>query len=272
MKELPTITPWLYRGFLRYLRFYLRRNLDGVRVSKAGLRAAAGGSEDLASRVGERAVLVVANHPSWWDPLLFGLVTDALLPDRPIYGPMEAEALERYGVFRRLGVFGVEDGPRGARRFLEIGRAILETPRSVLWVTAEGQLTDPRVRPVRLERGVSHLARRVPAALVLPAALEVVLWDERLPEALVRFGEPVTVDADEPPAVDEIHQRIERALEAAMDALAEESTARDPERFVSLLDGARGTGGLYDLARRIRALVKGERYDDAHSTLVRREK
>jgi hypothetical protein len=56
-----------------------------------------------------------------------------LFPDRRHYGPIEAAALTRYRFFEKLGFFGVEPGTiQGARRFLEIGKEILEQPDSVL--------------------------------------------------------------------------------------------------------------------------------------------
>jgi len=47
-------------------------------------------------------------------------------PDRTHYAPMDAAMLARYGIFRRLGMFGVEAGTlRGAAAFLRAGQAIL---------------------------------------------------------------------------------------------------------------------------------------------------
>ena len=46
-------------------------------------------------------LIVVLNHPSWWDPLV-GLVLTELFPDRAHYFPMDAHALQRYRIFQRL--------------------------------------------------------------------------------------------------------------------------------------------------------------------------
>ena len=78
---------------------------------------------------------------------------------------MNAEALGRYGVLERMGIFGIElDSPRGAARFLGISLRVLSDPGNVLWITAEGHFTDNRRRPVVLRPGIAHLARRVPDA------------------------------------------------------------------------------------------------------------
>jgi hypothetical protein len=51
-----------------------------------------------------------------------------------------------------------------------------------------------RERPVRFEGGLGLLATRVERALFAPFAAEFVFWEERLPEILVRFGEPVALN------------------------------------------------------------------------------
>ena len=59
----------------------------------------------------DRPVVVFSNHPSWWDPAFVIVLHPRLFPDREGYGPMEEAMLARYGFFRRIGLFGVEEGP-----------------------------------------------------------------------------------------------------------------------------------------------------------------
>ncbi len=234
-----------------YLRWYFRRNFHAVRLARDGLPAEAAG----------RALIVCANHPSWWDPALFALLTRRLFPGRPGYGPMEAAALGKYGVLRRIGVFGIDPGPRGAAQFLRIGLDLLADPTTVLWITAEGAFTDPRARPVRLRPGLAHLARRA-QVVVLPLAMEFPFWNERRPEALARFGPPV-----DPPGARTVAAwtaTLERALMASMNALAADAMTRDPSRFVTLVRGETGVGGIYDLWRRASAWRAGRRFDPSH--------
>ncbi len=94
--------------------------------------------------VPDGALIVVLNHPSWWDPLV-ALVLTELFPDRTHFAPMDADSLRRYQFFERLGMFGVELGTRrGQRDFLRISRFILARERTALWVTAQGRFADPR--------------------------------------------------------------------------------------------------------------------------------
>lgn len=204
----------------------------------------------------DRPVLVYANHPSWWDPVLFALLHRHACPDRAGFGPIAAEELRRYGVLRRIGVFGIAPGRHGAERFLAVADGILTAPRTVLWVTAEGAFRDPRGRPLCLRPGVAHLMRRIPGLIALPLALEYPFWQERAPEALARFGPPLCADAARGTAA--WLAALTDALAAGMDALAADATAQNAAAFERILTGRAGIGGVYDLWRRARAAWRGE--------------
>jgi hypothetical protein len=252
-----------------YLRWYFSRNFHAVRIERDGLPTMAPG----------RPMIVCSNHPSWWDPALFALLTRLLFPARAGYGPMDAEALGKYRVLRRIGVFGIEPGSRGAARFLRTSLDLLADPATLLWITAEGAFTDPRQRPVRLRPGIAHLARYA-KAVILPLAIELPFWNERKPEALVRFGPPLCAGASPltpapSPAcggdgdnagrtVASWTAMLEQALASCMDALAVAAMSRDPTRFVTLVRGDVGVGGMYDLWRRFAAWGARRRFDPSH--------
>jgi hypothetical protein len=243
---LPRRSPWLIGWFRRYVQWYLPRHFTAVRLARCGRRP-----QGLTG-----PVVVVLNHPSWWDPLLCLVLSD-LFPGYKHYAPIDARALEQYRFFARLGFFGVELGSfRGARGFLETGLAILNEPNSVLWVTGQGRFTDVRIRPLRLEPGLGHLLARAPRATVLPLALELVFWNERLPEALLRFGKPLEIDMALSPAA--WTQALEAALAANQETLATQAMSRSPEHFDTLLVGRRGVGFSYDWWRRLRSVLTGQ--------------
>ena len=240
-------SPTLLALFRAYLHVFFWRRFSGVRLSRGCIPH---------DPVG-RPVVVYTNHPSWWDPALIMLVSPKLFPGRIGFGPMDAEALARYGLFRRFGAFGIEHGARGAAQFLRTACAGLAEPRAIMWVTAEGGFTDPRARPLSLRPGIAHLARHVPDAVFIPAALDYMFWNEARPEALLRFGPPLDVahfTAEDAAA----------ALTAAMDGLAEDSATRDASRFVTLLHGAGGVSAIYDTWRRARAYSRGRAFDPRH--------
>jgi 1-acyl-sn-glycerol-3-phosphate acyltransferase len=241
--------------FARWLRGYFGRNFDGVRVSLDGQPPAGG----------DHPYIVYTNHPSWWDPVLFIYLSHTLLPQRRMFGPFDADALAKYPMFRRLGGYPVERSTRqGAADFLRTSRAILGAPNTVLWITAQGEFADPRRRPLVLQPGLAHLMRRLESGIVVPLAVEYPFWNERRPEALVRFGRPLEVTGCADRSVAELDALLAERLTETLDDLAEEAISRDASRFHTLLLGRTGIGGAYDLNRRLKAWSSGRKFDSAH--------
>ena len=258
--EPPANVAWLRRGFVFYLHRFFAKGFTAVRTSREGRLP-----DDP-----DRPLVVYSNHPSWWDPIHFAMLAHYELRGRPIYGPMDAEALEQYKMFKKLGVFGVERSAAGAARFLRTSLAILEQPGASLWLTAEGTFTDPRKRPIELMGGVGHLARRLQRGWVVPLALEYPFWNERLPECLSRFGEPIDVAAHDLDS-DGWTALLRDRLENTLDELAAQAHTRDPQHFRTLLAGRTGIGGFYDLWRWMGAAFRGQRFDAAHGARPERE-
>jgi hypothetical protein len=132
-------------------------------------------------------------------------------------------------------------------------------------VTAQGRFADVRERPLGIGSGVGHLMARVPAAVLVPLALEYTFWTERTPEALVRVGEPVRA-ADHPGLSGRAWTAlIETGMTRNLDALSAEAVSRDPGRFAELLAGRSGVGGVYDGWRRVKAWARGRKFDPSHA-------
>jgi hypothetical protein len=185
------------------------------------------------------------------------MVLAELLPDHTHFVPIEATALKGYGFFERLGFFGVQPGSvEGGRSFLRLASGLLSRPRTALWITAQGRFADPRDRPPRLMSGVGHLVRRLDGGAVLALALEYPFWDDRFPEALARFGQPLSIGKGEERDVDSWMALIETSLVTTQDLLAEEARQRNPELFDTLIEGSAGVGGVYGLWRKLKGIFR----------------
>jgi len=257
MGELPGYCPWLMRWFSGYTRRYFRRHFHALRVLREGIPLP----------YSRQPVVVYLNHPGWWDPLTCLLLGSHLFPGRRLFAPMDETQLQRYPMFKKLGLFGIEPGtPRGGLALLRTARGILDDPNRMLWITPEGCFRDPRQRPILMEEGLGCLARRFPQAVFLPLALEYTFWNERLPEALASFGSPLIpahlAKSDQNP--ERLSRRLAQGLESTMDLLAAGSMERDPSRFVTLQEGRHGVGLVYDAWRRLRALRQGWSYQKRH--------
>mgnify|MGYP003338396366 FL=1 len=110
---LPKSQAWLVNGFCRYAASMVRSKFTCFAVQFEE-------PPELLAREGH-AMVVFANHVGWWDPIVAMLLRKAYFPSHTLFAPIDAKALEAYGIFRSLGFYGIQlDRLAGAA---EIGRA-----------------------------------------------------------------------------------------------------------------------------------------------------
>jgi 1-acyl-sn-glycerol-3-phosphate acyltransferase len=256
--ELPPFSHRLNGWFMWYVRRYLRRHFHALRL----LRVA---GEPAHPAIEGEPVLVYTNHPGWWDPLVFMFVGAALYPDRMNYGPIDAAALGKYRFLERIGFIGIDPHTwRGAARYLRMAKAASGRTDVLFWTTAQGEFSDPRMRPVLIRPGVGHAVAAATQGLVVPLAVEYPFWSERLPEALVAFGPAMRI-ADHPQrSAEDWTAMLAAALADTQDRLAAAAIERRTAEFTTLLSGQVGVGRAYDTIRGVRAWVEGRRFEAAH--------
>jgi 1-acyl-sn-glycerol-3-phosphate acyltransferase len=257
---LPRRWPWLVRKFCWYVRRDLRKKFHAVRLSRTSAKL----PTDNAS------ILIVLNHPSWWDPLVCTPII-AQWTSHAHYAAIDAVALQKYPVLGRLGFFPVDTKSlRGAVAFLKLAEQILSDPGRIIWLTAQGEFSDVRKRPLGLKPGAGHLASRLSQGWIVPLAIEYTFWNESTPEALLRFGTPIALTPNSgTPA--EWTARIEEAMTGNLDHLNAETMTRDPKLFTELVGGNVGVGGWYDRFRQFTSWIRGRKFDPSHAAASRRE-
>ena len=256
----PHISSGVMKVFIAYCRRRVRREFHGLRILQSGLPAC--------DR--ERPLVVYFNHASWWDPLVCLLLSHDFFAERSAFGPIDSEMLERYGIFKRLGFFGVDPSLRGTRTFLRITHDLLADPRNAVWLSPQGRFADVRERPLRLQDGLGALAAREPDAAFVPLAIEYAFWTEPRPEILVSFGEPIVPGREPIRSVAEWTRAFTRALETTQDKLAAASRRRDPAEWLAIQRGKSGVSRIYDAWRWLRARLRGEKFNPEHRAEVTR--
>lgn len=263
----------------------LRREFHAVRMLR--------GDQEILAAIAEvpSPVIVLVNHPSWWDPLVALALAWKFMPQRTPCGPMDAAQLRRFGFFRRLGIFGVEledarchddqdddgagnggpDGGRAHRRHGEHGgaAALAELLARVderfssdalpaLWITPQGRFSDAR-EPIRIRPGAAAVAAAHPGCRVAVANIEYAFWQDRRPEVFVAcraIAPPSGASSDGAPGrvgTTAWHRAMRLAMQANADRLAEAVVARDPAAFDLLIGGgSTRIQPIYDLWLRLR--------------------
>jgi 1-acyl-sn-glycerol-3-phosphate acyltransferase len=229
---LPRVWHPLAKWFTFYSRRLIRKHFNSLGISRSSLIPTSTGMP----------IVLYANHPGWWDPLVGLILKAKFFPDYTLFAPIEAAALRRYKILSKIGFFGVEGrSRRGILEYFKTVRTILHNSKHLLAITPHGRFADVRERPVVFQRGLGLLAARVRRAFFIPIAIEYAFWDQRRPEILCRFGEPTEVCAERSIGLNAWHWTavFERRLEIAQNALAKEVCRRDPDQFEYLL--TRGT-------------------------------
>ncbi len=242
-RDTPVLVPinsLLFRGFSWVARRRIRGSFSALRIAHLDRFPKGEGGP----------LIVYLNHPSWWDPLTCIVLAPHLIGNRSFYAPIEAKSLQRYGIFRRLGLFPVEiDSPRGAAQFLRSAETVLREGH-VLGLTPQGRFADPRERPAGIKPGLGALLARMQrssqSCTVVPLALEYSYWDAPTPEVLACIGRPLARDATVHSAKDWT-VLLEAALVATQDELGALAKQREQRNFETVLQGSKGLSGFYGL-------------------------
>jgi 1-acyl-sn-glycerol-3-phosphate acyltransferase len=249
-------SPALHRFMVAYFSRFFSRHMNALRLAEWG-------APDLAPASGP--LVVYSNHPSWWDAAIYILAADRLLPEYDSYAPIDAEMLGHYGIFGRIGAFGVDlQSARGAAAFLTASAEILSARNRAIWVAAQGRFSDVRERPLAVKPGVARLPELAPDCIVLPLAIEYSFWCERGAEACIAFGPPMRGRDLLAQSRSARLQGLERTLTSLVDRLSADVQTRDPGRFRPVLEGHAGIGGVYDGWRLLAATLRGRRFDPSH--------
>lgn len=177
-------TPWFERWFSKTVEQRIRKSFESVEVE---------GLDELDRLARERPVLAVANHTSWWDPMMILTLSRRIL-DLDAFALMDAKNLVRHRFFALVGAFGVDRGSRrsGAAAIREAVR-LLDRPGRVVWLFPQGE-ERPAHEPLRFEPGAARIAQLTPEAAVVPVGLRYVLGGTPRPRAVVSVGPAIVFD------------------------------------------------------------------------------
>jgi chlorobactene lauroyltransferase len=232
------------------VRASLRRMFVRVRLRERG--------ED--PRAAGLPLLLIANHPSWWDGYLALLLSRHYGARR--YLMMDAAQLKRYGFFAWAGCFGIERADaRDVARGIAYAADLLRQREPVwLWLFPQAEITPSLARPLTFHAGAAHIVRRATAAGrtvgVLPVAWELVFRGEQHPEVVVRVGEIRIFDTASARDVSAVTACLSDALTGVMDAVGKEIARGDLAAYRTILRGRVGVNDRFDgLLRRDRLVA-----------------
>lgn len=244
--------------FNKFVRRMFRKGFHAVRI----LPEHAGALAELNERNGP--VLVLLSHSSWWDPLVSLVLHAHYSPRREPMAPMDASQLRKFGIFKRIGIFGLDpDNPKSLEAMgAYVSERFANNPKCSLWITPQGRFTDVRM-PIEIRPGGAAIAARTPGITVLALAIEYGFWTDQKPEVFLSWR-PIAAPPGREGSTAAWHRAILEAMTENNRVLAEAVKSRDPSKFLPVFDsgGSAATNWWYDLWLRLRG--RSSRVEDRH--------
>lgn len=200
--------------------------------------------------------LIIMNHQSWWDPLIGLYLAHRYFPDRAGLAPMDKTQLAKMGLFKRLGIFGLDpDAPASLSALCKYLMASWQShPETILWITPQGKFSDP-YQPITLRPGAAAVALAAQRAgldlRIIAVAIEMPFWQARHPDLLLNISDASPKNL--PASLSDFNAHLTRSLQSAADELRARVASRDESHFLTI-DGRQEpkTNFFYDLYLRLR--------------------
>ena len=212
-------SPFFNAWFSRHARTRLCRTFQEVRVW---------GLDEARVALQASPALIVANHTSWWDPMIaIALSNHAFQADA--YAMMDAENLTRLPFFAKVGAFGVNLGePADGARSIRYAAKLLDTANKAVWIFPQGE-ERPADEPLSFRPGSSEIARVAKRAVVLPVAIRYVFAETEKPYAYVSIGAAFSASRDVNLGREEQEARVQQEI-----SRIDEAVRRKDQTFTAL--------------------------------------
>ena len=210
-------------------------------------------------------VVAIANHSSWWDPLL-ALVLSRSVFKKDAYGVMDEEQLRRYDIMRSIGVYSVNrDSNHEGRQFLEYTRGLLGGTGRLLWIYPQGELISSEELPLVFKKGFVQILKLFPRVQLLKMVASYDFWIESKPEVVVDLLPLETLVPQKTGSFsDALVARCQKEMTDRLLEVRRIVRTRDAKALRPLAVHAHGTHPVYDAYRRVRARVLGREFRTSH--------
>ncbi len=104
----------------------------------------------------EKAILLIANHFSWWDGFLF-FHLNKLLFKKKFHIMILEETIRKNSFMKYTGAFSVSKGSKSILETLEFAGDLLNDPQNLLLIFPQGKLYSNFVEKVDFEKGLTKI-------------------------------------------------------------------------------------------------------------------
>ena len=208
---------WFRRWFAGHAAGRMLATFEAVRVA---------GVENLREALAAGPVVLIANHTSWWDPMVALVLTERVVPCDS-YAMMDATNLAGRPFLGLIGGFGVDlTSAADGAAVIRYAARLLGGPGKAVVVFPQGRERPVTERPLGFRRGSAEVAR-VAKARTVPVALRYEFMGTERPHLLVDVGASFEPERD----VEAGRARHERAVTDGLDRIERDLRAGTLDRY-----------------------------------------
>jgi 1-acyl-sn-glycerol-3-phosphate acyltransferase len=167
-------------------------------------------------------LILVSNHVSWWDGFFLSEIQRRLFPGRPLYTFMLESELNRFPLFRKMGVVGIRhDQPSTLLRvFRTLNKKRRVQADFCVSFFPQGQLYPQDSGTRGFKRGIQTLIRSLHPVQVVPVAIRIEPLRSPKPTAIIRAGSAILSD-DHPVPDGLLESRIDTLRQEILENLSD---------------------------------------------------
>ena len=137
-------------------------------------------------------MIFIAQHNNWFDGMLGWYLCDEMLKMKM---NIMVEDLAKFPLLSQVGAFSVsKKSPKAILKALNYSVDFLKNKEAVLYMFPQGIINPPNHRPLNFTHGVSYIAKKLEKANIFLVAPKYIYLRQGVPEILVDFSNPITLD------------------------------------------------------------------------------
>jgi len=109
----------------------------------------------------QKALLVIANHMSWWDGFWVELLNHKIF-HRKFHFMMLEEQLKKHWYFQYTGGYSVKKKSRSAIESINFTLELLERPQNMVLMFPQGKIHSMHVDYIKFEKGIEKIIQKSP--------------------------------------------------------------------------------------------------------------
>ncbi len=140
----------------------------------------------------QKSLIITPNHISWWDGFFIDFINKNIF-NRKFYIMMLEHQLKRYWFFNKLGAYSIApDKSISIKETIKYTASVVTDSNNVAIIYPQGEIETFNSKSVNLKRGLKLFINSIENNLVvLPVGFKLQFYEEKLPEVICRFGQPI---------------------------------------------------------------------------------